>query len=397
MEMPKTYIPRHLEETALSLARDFPVLTITGPRQSGKTTFVRKVFSAHSYYNLELPDLRKIVEDDPRGFLGSIKGPVILDEIQRVPQLLSYIQVAVDEHPESGRFILTGSHQLPLRAAITQSLAGRTAILKLFPLSMAELADAGITRDRDSYLLTGFLPRAAVAGIEAARIYSSYYQTYVERDVRQLAQIRNSIAFETLIRLLAGRVGQLVHLSDLSNAVGVSATTINEWVSLLEASYIIFRLPPYYNNFGKRFVKSPKIYFTEPALATWLLGYREASHIGMCPFLGGLFENLVVVEALKSRFNGGFEPNLYFIRDNNGLEVDLLLEEGGELFPIEIKAAKTVVPDFAKVFPKLKTLSGQMQDGAIIYSGDMEFQFKGIRLVSLVHTRELFMKRSGNH
>jgi len=227
-----------------------------------------------------------MVEDDPRGFLDSLKGPVILDEIQRLPQLLSYIQVSVDEHPEAGRFILTGSHQLPLRAAITQSLAGRTAILKLFPLSMAELADGGITRDRDSYLLTGFLPRVAVAGIEAARIYSSYYQTYVERDVRQIAQIRNSIAFETLIRLLAGRVGQLVNLSDLSNAVGVSTTTINEWISLLEASYIIFRLPPYYNNFGKRFVKSPKNLFYRTGSGNMALGipggfpYRDGPLFG---------------------------------------------------------------------------------------------------------------------
>lgn len=381
------YIPRQMERTALSLAGDFPVLTITGPRQSGKTTLVRKTFTGHAYINLEQPDIRLLALQDPRAFFKRFAPPVIIDEVQRVPELLGYIQAMVDEAPASrGQFILTGSQQPSLRAALGQSLAGRTALLRLLPLSMAELNDAGIRLERDQYIYRGFMPRLYQDGLSPSTMYSQYYQTYVERDVRQLVNIRNSIAFETFVRLLAGRVGQIVNLSDLSNSIGTSASTLTEWLGVLEASYIVFRLPPWYENFGKRLIKSPKVYFTEPGLAAWLLGIAAPDHVGTGPYLGGLFENLVVVEALKTRLNKGKESNLYFFRDNNGLEADMLVQEHSSLIPVEIKASMTFSPDFAKAFPRLRKASDRIQTGFVVYAGDLETDFQGNRIINFTNT-----------
>lgn len=372
------------------MAKDFPVLTIIGPRQSGKTTLVRKVFDEYPYVNLELPDIRLLAEQDPRAFLKRFAPPVVIDEIQRVPALLSYIQGLVDEdRSNNGRFILTGSRQLDLRAAIGQSLAGRTALLKLLPLSIAELSEAGIHLDRDGYLYRGFMPGLYEASLSPTVLYSNYYQTYVERDVRQFANIRNLIAFETFLRLLAGRVGQILNISDLANAIGISASTLTEWLGILEASFIVFRLPPYYENFGKRLIKSPKVYFYEPGLAAWLLGIREAGQIGTSPHLGGLFENMVVAEALKARFNMGEESNLYFFRDNNGLKADLLADRGSALTPIEIKAAMTFSADFVKAFPRLRKTSEKLTAGYVVYAGELETEFRGTGIVNFTHVEKL--------
>lgn len=381
------YIPRHMERVALSLAKDFPVLTVIGPRQSGKTTLVRRTFPDHAYVNLEQPDIRLLAGQDPRAFFKRFAAPIIIDEIQRVPELLSYVQALVDEKPaERGQFILTGSQQPDLRAAVGQSLAGRTALLRLLPLSIAELNDAGIKMGRDEYIYRGFMPRLYQDSLSPSTMYSQYYQTYVERDVRQLANIRNIIAFETFIRLLAGRVGQIVNMSDLSNSIGTSVSTLTEWLGILEASFIVFRLPPWYENFGKRLIKSPKVYFTEPGLAAWLLGITEPDHVAAGPFLGGLFENMVVVEALKARLNSGKESNLYFFRDNNGLEADLLLAEHNALIPIEIKASMTFSPDFAKAFPRLRKASDRMQAGYVVYAGDLESDFQGNHIINFEKT-----------
>jgi hypothetical protein len=385
-----TYIRRRLEAVALAMAKSFPVVTIIGPRQSGKTTLVRKVFPDYVYVNLEQPDLRLLAEQDPRAFLKRFAPPVIIDEIQRVPDLLSYIQVMVDENRTSrGQFILTGSHQIGLRAAISQSLVGRTALLRLLPLSVSELYDAGIRLDRDEYLYRGCMPRLYEDELSPTILYGQYYQTYVERDVRQIANIRNIIAFETFIRLLAGRVGQVANLSDLANSTGMSSSTLSEWLGILEASFIIFRLPPYFENFGKRLIKSPKIYFTEPGLAAWLLGIQEARQVGLSPYLGGLFENLVVVEALKARFNGGTESNLYFWRDNNGLEADLLASNFGGLTPIAIKASMTYSKDFGRAFPRLRKASDKIKAGYIIYAGDLEAEVSGDRFINFTKTEKI--------
>jgi len=363
-------IKRKIQAELALLAEQYPVVTITGPRQSGKTTLARMQFPDYHYVNLEEPETRQLAEKDAKEFLKRYPAPVIIDEIQRLPMLLSYIQVESDRGKRKGAFILTGSHQPELRAQVAQSLAGRTAILQLLPLSIAELTDAGVSLDRDEYIFKGFMPKLYDEKLDVTRYYRNYYTTYVERDARQLINIRNFSAFETFIKLLAGRVGQLVNFSSLANDVGVSAGTIAEWISVLEASYIVFRLPPYFENFGKRQTKSPKLYFTEVGLAAYLLELKNPSMVARDPLLGGLFENMVVLEALKARYNQGKDANLYFFRDSNGMEVDLLLSANRMLYPMEIKAARTWSNDFSKALDQFRKLSPKAGAGAVIYAGD---------------------------
>jgi len=382
-----TYIHRSMESTLVETAGIFPAVTLLGPRQSGKTTLVRHAFPEYTYVNLELPDDRSLAAEDPRSFFGRYPQPLIIDEVQRVPSLLSYIQVMIDEERGSrGQFILTGSHQPELRASISQSLAGRTGILTLLPLSLRELSSSGQKLERDKCIYTGFLPGIHEAVLPPSRIYAAWYQTYVERDVRQLAAIHNLIAFETFIRLLAGRVGQLVNLSDLAASTGTSSTTLAHWLAVLEASYIVFRLPPWFENFGKRLVKTPKIYFTEPGLAAWLLGIRDAEQPGLNPALGGLFENMVIVEALKSFLNRGEEPALHFYRDSRGFEMDLLAGDLAGLVPIEIKASRTFSPDFCADFPSMRALNDRIAPGLLIYGGDRAHNFRETSIVPFPDT-----------
>ncbi|HPY89986.1 MAG TPA: ATP-binding protein, partial [Lentisphaeria bacterium] len=350
----------------------YPVVTITGPRQSGKTTLARATFPDLRYVSLESPDIRALAESDPRAFLQAYPAPVIFDEIQRVPQLLSYIQTMVDESGKNGQYLLIGSHQPQLSAGISQSLAGRTGLLRLLPLSIQELRQAGIILERDEYLYKGFMPRAYGTTLEQHTLYSDYFATYVDRDVRQIANLSNLSAFETFVKLLAGRCGQLLNLSSLANDIGVSSPTISSWLSILEASFLIFRLPCYYENFGKRLLKSQKLYFTEIGLVTWLLGIREPAQVARDPLFGGLFENMVVLEALKARCNVGAEPDLYFFRDSVGTEVDLLFRKApDQLIPIEIKGAMTWNKYFAANIHKLRKLSPKFTGGFVVYSGDM--------------------------
>jgi len=365
-------IPRLIQKQLLRLWASYPVVTITGPRQSGKTTLARATFPDLPYVNLESPDLRALADNDARAFLQAYPAPVIFDEIQRVPQLLSYIQTMVDESGKNGQYLLTGSHQPQLNAGISQSLAGRTGLLRLLPLSIQELHMAGITLDRDEYLFKGFMPRAYSTALEPHTLYSDYFATYVDRDVRQIANLSNLSAFETFVKLLAGRCGQLLNLSSLANDIGVSSPTISSWLSILEASFLIFRLPCYYENFGKRLLKSQKLYFTEIGLVTWLLGIREPAQVARDPLFGGLFENMVVLEALKARCNVGAEPDLYFFRDSVGTEVDLLFRKApDQLIPIEIKGAMTWNKYFAANIHKLRKLSPKFTGGFVVYSGDM--------------------------
>lgn len=367
-------IERAIKNTLLHLADTYPVVTITGPRQAGKTTLAKMVFSGFNYCNLEHPQTRLLAQQDPASFFNQYPAPLIIDEIQHVPELLSYIQATVDEKRKNGLFILTGSQHLNVNAAITQSLAGRTALLTLLPFSIEELSDSAAREfSRDKYLFTGFLPRIYDQNQQPGLAYRNYLQTYVERDVRQLFNLKDLNTFEKFLHLLAGRIGQLINFNSLSNDTGVSATTIANWISVLEASYIIYRLPPYYENFGKRVIKSPKLYFVETGLASYLLGIEDEKQIARDPLLGNLFENMVVMEAVKARFNQGMDSSLFFYRDSNGIEVDLIFKKGRDLYPIEIKSSLTWHNDFTKAIHRFYKISGRKNPGCIVYGGDLRF------------------------
>jgi len=382
-------IKRELEQELINMAGQYPVVTVTGPRQSGKTTLARAVFPEYSYCNLELPDLRQLALDDPRALLSAFPLPVIFDEVQRVPELLSYIQVMADQADRPGQIILTGSQHLNLHEAVAQSLAGRTALLTLLPLSIRELLEAGVSLNRDEYIYKGFFPRVYKDNLEPTKAHRNYYQTYIERDLRQISNIRNLSLYEKFMHLLAGRVGQLLNVSALSGDVGVSATTLSEWLSILEASYIIFRLKPYHENFGKRVVKSAKIYFIDPGLAACLLGITEPAQVSRDPLMGNLFENLVVAEALKTRLNRGLDANFYFYRDSNGNEVDLLYKSGRVLLPVEIKAAMTYNETMLKNINYFHNLT-EAGRGFLIYSGELEFSKDEKKVINFINTYKVF-------
>jgi len=383
-------IKRDISRELKNLSSMFPVVTITGPRQSGKTTLTKMVFPDYTYCNLENPEIRELASDDPNAFFEEFNCPVIIDEVQRVPGLLSFIQTIVDEKEEKEMFILTGSHQLGLNQAITQSLAGRTALLHLLPLSIHELEKANLKQNRDQYIYKGFLPRIYKDNLNPLRAYRNYFQTYVERDIQQMIHIKNKSQFEIFLKLLAGRVGQLINLSSLSNDVGVSSTTLREWLSILEASFIVYKLYPYYENFGKRIVKSPKIYFTEIGLVTYLLGIEDINQVARDPLIGNIFENLVVMEAVKSRLNKGLDPNLYFYRDNNKNEVDLIYKKANHLIPIEIKSAKTFTRKFIHGIKVFNQITPKASGGYVIYSGNLTPETDRVQIKHFSQIHEVF-------
>ncbi len=369
-------IDRTMEPFLKDLAAKYPVVTITGPRQSGKTTLCRKVFPDMPYANLERPDTRDYAITDPLGFLRGYPDGVILDEIQRVPELLSYIQVMVDERGDPGRFILTGSQQFEVLNMISQSLAGRTALLKLLPFSMGELGRCEPTPSIDKLLLTGFYPRIHDRQLDPTQALGDYFETYVERDMRQLAAVKDLRLFEKFVRLCAGRIGQILNLQSLGNDTGVSHTTARLWLNLLEAGYIVFILPPWYRNISKRLIKSPKIYFCDVGLASYLLGLENERHVSRDPLRGNLFENLVVMEALKYRYHRGRKSNLGFYRDGKGNEVDLILEVGSDVFPREIKVGETITPDYLKGFKHFRKIMADLPWGAGLIYGGRERQLR---------------------
>ncbi|RLD44792.1 MAG: AAA family ATPase [Bacteroidetes bacterium] len=376
------FIKREIEKELLSLMEDYPVVTITGPRQSGKTTLAKTTFPGYNYCNLENPEIRQLAENDPNAFFASFSQPLIIDEIQRVPQLLSFIQVIVDEKNKKGLFLLTGSHQQSLREAVSQYLAGRTALLRLLPFSIKELLSANIELNRDKLIYTGFLPGIYDNKLNPTKAYRNYFQTYVERDLRQLLQVKNLSNFENFIRLLAGRVGQILNLHALSGDLGVSATTLTHWLSVLEASFLVFRLQPYFENFGKRLVKSPKLYFTDVGLVCYLLGIETPEQVTRDPLIGGLFENMVVMEAVKTRLNKGLDPNLFYFRDNNKNEVDLIYKKQRMLTPIEIKSAMTFNEKLLKGIAYFQRTSNQAQKGYLVYSGDLTFERDNVHVIN---------------
>jgi len=384
-------IEREINPELLQAAREYPVVTIIGPRQSGKTTVAKMCFPDYDYCSLEDPDIRHFALNDPRGFLNNYSSKVIFDEIQRVPELLSYIQGIVDQEDEKGRFILTGSHQLSLRAEISQSLAGRTALLTLLPLSIAEVSQCIKLKSKDEFLFRGFFPRVYNNKLNPTKAYASYYKTYVERDVRQLINLKNMNLFEKFLKLLAGRVGQVVNLNSLSNDVGVSGATLKEWLSVLEASFIIFKLEPYFENFGKRVIKSSKIYFTDTGLLAYLLDIDSVKTMSRDPLVGSVFENMVILEALKARLNQGLSPNLYFFRDSNGFEIDLLFKQGSNLIPVEIKSSSTFHQEFSKGIGKFLSLTELALSGYVIYSGDLPFKTEQFEAMHFSKTANIFL------
>ena len=374
-------IERDIAGHLSSLFRKNPVVTVTGPRQSGKTTLCRQVFPELGYVNLEAPDERDFAESDPRGFLTQLGTGAIIDEVQRVPAILSYLQVLVDENGGNGLFVLTGSEQFRLSATIGQSLAGRTALLRLLPFSLAELKKSGADDDLDSTLYTGFYPRIHDREMNPSLALGDYFETYVERDVRQLGNIRNLSSFQRFVRLCAGRVGQLLNVSSLGSDAGVSRATVDHWLSVLESSYIVFLMQPYHANIRKRLVKSPKLYFYDVGLASYLIGIENADQIATHPLRGPLFENAVVSEVLKHRFNSGRRSNLSFFRDSNGVECDLLYETGRGYGAVEIKAGATVSSEYFSGLNRVSDIVPEITSKAVIYGGT-ETQLRSDALVS---------------
>ena len=364
-------IPRTLEAELKSAFQHYPVVTLTGPRQSGKTTICQKCFPDLPYFNLEFPDVRTIAQDDPRGFLSQCEDGAIIDEIQRVPELTSYIQGIVDEKKKNSLFVLTGSEQLMVSQTVSQSLAGRTAVLRLLPFSLEELYEYRENSSIRDFVHSGFLPRIFDQQIPPNRAIGDYIETYVERDLRSISNVKNLDLFRKFVRLCAGRIGQLLNLNSLANDVGISQPTAREWISLLEASYIIFKLEPFHRNIGKRLIKSPKLYFYDVGLARFLIGIESPDQLITHPLRGPLFENLVIGEALKMRYHRGLANNLMFYRDSNGNEVDLLASRGDGFIGLEIKAGETLNKSYVKGFKNLDAaIPGALLKQIVVYNGE---------------------------
>ena len=362
-------IEREITPRLASLFRQYPFVTVTGPRQSGKTTLCRMAFPDLEYANLEAPDQRDFAESDPRGFLAQFNEGAIIDEVQRVPTLMSYLQVIADERSRNSLFVLTGSEQFRLSDAINQSLAGRTALLRLLPLSLSERRQVDPSGEVDEILYSGFYPRIIDQGLDPTQALGDYFETYVERDVRQIGEIRNLSNFRRFVRLCAGRVGQLVNLSSLGADAGVSHTTAREWLTVLEASYIVFQLPPYFANINKRLIKSPKFYFNDVGLAAYLIGIENAEQVATHPLRGALFENAVVAEALKHRLNRGNQANLCFFRDSRGLECDLLYPAGDGTAAFEVKSGATLSSEHFRSLHRIAELVPGVTSKTVVYGG----------------------------
>jgi predicted AAA+ superfamily ATPase len=387
-------IPRQIEAELVKSIDNYPVTTILGPRQSGKSTLVKTKFPAKVYVNLEMPDDRRAIMQDPRAFIESVPNVgVIIDEIQRFPELLSYIQVFVDEHKNNGQFILTGSHQVELHEEISQSLAGRTSILRLLPLSIYEILNANIELDSDvdNIMLRGFFPKLFSTELEAHRYYQDYIATYIERDVRKMVNVKDLGMFQDFLRLLAGRVGQILNIVSLGNDLGLSNHTITNWISILEASYIGFRIRPYFENFGKRIIKSPKFYFSDVGLLCNLLGIENQTQLSRDPLRGSIYENMVLLELIKYRYNIGKEHNMYFYRDSHQNEIDVVYKNSSLLIPIEIKAAKTYSPQFTDGIEYLqKLVSERVPYGYVIYSGVNRAAVGDCRIINFKNSTYIF-------
>ncbi len=381
-------LPRQLEKVLPDVLTTFPVVAIVGPRQSGKTTLCRNFFSDKPYVSFENPDHKERFEADPRGFLANYPDGAVFDEVQRCPDLFSYLQEIVDRSSRMGRFILTGSQQFRLNSGISQSLAGRVASFRLLPFSLSELETGRVFGDDlrgmslDEYLYQGSYPPIYDRGPKVALWCANYIQTYVERDVRSLLNVSDLGTFQRFIRLCAARTGQLVNFSEIGEQAGVSHNTIKSWISILEASCILFLLKPYHTNFSKRLVKTAKIYFYDTGLLCWLLSIKDTTQLNLHPMRGQIFESFVISELLKNRFNRGEENNLYFWRDQNGNEIDVLIDQGMETIPLEIKSGMTFRPEHCKTIQKWESISGSARQPILIYGGDTSFGHRNCAIQS---------------
>ena len=384
-------IERHLSSYIREAATQYPIVAVTGPRQSGKTTLCRSLFPDYTYVNLEKPDTRQFAIEDPNGFLAQFKKPVILDEVQRVPELFSYIMVLADERNEMGRFILTGSQNFHLQEAISQSLSGRCALMKLLPLSHRELAglpsrDIFGIEDWDipdaseenpfEHIFRGSYPPIYDRKINPTNWLSQYTQSYLERDIRSLVNVSDLETFERFLRLAAGRTGQILNMDSLAVDCGVSPVTVKRWLSLLQASYIVFLLRPHQKNYNKRLIKSPKLYFYDTGLVCYLMNIRDAESLTLHSQRGAIFETYIISELVKTCMNAGIEPPLYFWRDSQGHEIDLMVENGEDLFPVEIKSGQTINGSMFDGLNFWRKLSG-VEKGMLCYGGNESYDRNG--------------------
>jgi len=377
-------IPRQAAPVLQKLALGYPILAITGPRQAGKTTLAQTTFPDKRYLSLEDPDQRAFAEEDPRGFLARLPQGAILDEAQRCPALFSYLQTRVDREKKMGQFVLTGSQQFGLLSNLTQTLAGRVGMVQLLPFSLQEMQRGEIAiHDLDDLMWRGMYPPVHDRQLAPEQWFANYLVTYVERDVRQLIEVKNLSLFQRFIKLCAARCGQLLNLSSLASDCGVSHNTVRAWISVLEASYVVFLLQPHHQNFGKRLVKTPKLYFVDTGLAAFLLGIRDPQHLSIHSARGALFENFVISELLKRRYNQGLPSNLFFWRNNAGDEVDLLIEQGEQLIPVEIKSGQTFSSDFLVGLQKWMRLAGETcLAPRLVYGGEENMTRSGVLVQS---------------
>ncbi len=376
-------IARDVEEAFRGLLRGFPVVTLTGPRQSGKTTLARAIFAGRPYISLEDPDVRRMALEDPRAFLAGLPDGAVLDEAQRTPELLSYLQARVDADGRMGLFLLTGSQQFGLMSGITQSLAGRSAFIELLPFSLNELGRAGIRPPSlDEMLLAGGYPPLYDRSLLPKAWFPAYVTAYVERDVRQILKVQDLEVFQRFVRLCAGRSGQILNLASLATDCGITHNTAKAWISVLEASYVLFLLRPHHENFSKRLIKSPKLYFYDTGLLCWLLGIQNSGQLASHPLRGSIFETFVVSELVKSRLNRGERAAFSFWRDSNGNEIDVVADVGTGMMPIEIKAGQTINWDFFAGLERWTALAGERAvSPALIYGGEENHERRGTRII----------------